>query len=108
MNAPERIAFLDVQSQFDSRNIHIDAVGIKGVRYPVTIGARGHPVPTVADLSLTVGLAASAKGTHMSRFIELLEAQTEALDQALFKWRPVVTGAGLLARLVLIRIALMH
>ena len=85
MNAPERMVFPDIQSQFDSRNIHIDAVGIKGVRYPVTISARGKPVPTIAALSLTVGLSASAKGTHMSRFIELLEAQTEALDLARFK-----------------------
>jgi GTP cyclohydrolase IB len=85
MNAPERMVFPDMQSQFDSRNIHIDAVGVKGVRYPVTISVRGKPVPTVAGLSLTVGLSASAKGTHMSRFIELLEAQTEALDQARFR-----------------------
>ena len=85
MNAPERMAFPDIQSQFDSRNVHIDAVGVKGVRYPVTISAGGKPVPTIAALSLTVGLCASAKGTHMSRFIELLEAQTEALDQARFK-----------------------
>lgn len=85
MNAPERIVFPDLQSQFDSRNIHIDGVGIKGVRYPLTISARGKPVPTIAALSLTVGLSACAKGTHMSRFIELLEAQTEALDQAHFK-----------------------
>lgn len=85
MNAPERIFFPDIQSQLDSRNIHIDRVGIKGVRYPVTISAPGKPVPTIAALSLTVGLSASAKGTHMSRFIELLEAQTAALDPARFK-----------------------
>ena len=85
MNAPERMAFPDIQSQFDSRNVHIDAVGVKGVRYPVTISSRGKPVATIAALSLTVGLCASAKGTHMSRFIELLEAQTEALDPARFK-----------------------
>jgi GTP cyclohydrolase FolE2 len=40
MNAPERMVFPDMQSQFDSRNIHIDAVGVKGVRYPETISAR--------------------------------------------------------------------
>ncbi len=85
MNAPERLVFPDIQSRFDSRDIHIDGVGVKGVRYPVTISARGKPVPTIADLSLTVGLSANAKGTHMSRFIELLEAQTEALDHARFK-----------------------
>jgi len=85
MNAPERMVFPDMQSQFDCRNIHIEAVGVKGVRYPVTIGARAKPVPTIADLSLTVGLSASAKGTHMSRFIELLEAQTDPLDPARFR-----------------------
>ena len=85
MNAPERMLFPDMQSKFDDRNIHIDAVGVKGVRYPVTISARGKPMPTIAALSLTVGLSASAKGTHMSRFIELLEAQNEALDQTRFK-----------------------
>jgi len=85
MNAPERIFFPDIQAQADSRNIHIDSVGIKGVRYPVTVIARGKPTPTIAELSLTVGLDASAKGTHMSRFIELLEAQTSALDQARFE-----------------------
>src|ERR1035437_7863365 len=85
MNAPERMVFPDIQSQFDSRDIHIDAVGVKGVRYPVIISARGKPMPTIAVLSLTVGLSASAKGTHMSRFIELLEAQTEPLDPGHFK-----------------------
>jgi len=84
MNAPERIFFPDIQAQIDSRNIRIDGVGVKGLRYPVSICADGKPVPTVAVLSLTVGLAASAKGTHMSRFIELLEAQAGALDQQRF------------------------
>src|SRR5512140_1014254 len=85
MNAPERTVFPDIQSQCDSRNIHIDAVGIKGVRYPVAISARGKPLATIAALTLTVGLSASDKGTHMSRFIELVEAQTEPLDPAQFR-----------------------
>ncbi len=37
MNAPETRIFPDLQSQSDSRDIHIDGVGIKGVRYPLTI-----------------------------------------------------------------------
>ncbi|MGH8752136.1 MAG: GTP cyclohydrolase, FolE2/MptA family, partial [Burkholderiales bacterium] len=85
MNAPEKITLHDVQSQPDSRNIPIDAVGIKDMRYPVTIQAGERLVPTIATLSMTVGLAAIAKGTHMSRFIELLEAQTEALSMLRFK-----------------------
>jgi MptA/FolE2 family GTP cyclohydrolase len=86
MNAPEKIAFLtDIQSQADDRDLRIDAVGVKGVRYPMTIRTDSGLQPTIASLSMTVGLPAVAKGTHMSRFIELLEAQTDALDQERFK-----------------------
>ncbi|MGH9929286.1 MAG: GTP cyclohydrolase FolE2 [Pyrinomonadaceae bacterium] len=85
MNAPDKITLHDVQSQPDSRNICIDAVGIKGMRYPVTIQAGERLVPTIATLSMTVGLAAIAKGTHMSRFIELLEAHSGTLDMLRFK-----------------------
>ncbi|MGH8771740.1 MAG: GTP cyclohydrolase FolE2 [Burkholderiales bacterium] len=86
MNAPERIAFLpDIQSRVDNRDLRIDAVGIKGVRYPITIRTGERLVPTIAMLSMTVGLPAVTKGTHMSRFIELLEAWTEALDQQGFR-----------------------
>ena len=85
MNAPERITLHDVQSRPDSRNIRINAVGVKGMRYPVTIQAGERLVPTIATLSMTVGLAAIEKGTHMSRFVELMEAQTEALNILRFK-----------------------
>jgi GTP cyclohydrolase I len=86
MNAPENISFLpDMQSQPDNRDLRIDAVGIKGVRYPIKIRSGKKLMPTIATLSMTVGLAATAKGTHMSRFIELLEAQARALDQQGFR-----------------------
>lgn len=86
MNAPEKIAFLpDMQSQVDNRGLRIDAVGVSGVRYPVTIRAGDRLVATIATLSMTVGLPAVTKGTHMSRFIELIEARTQALDQEGFK-----------------------
>jgi GTP cyclohydrolase FolE2 len=82
MNAPADLSFLpDIQSRPDNRDLRIDAVGIKGVRYPIKIRSGKKLLPTIATLSMTVGLAATAKGTHMSRFIELLEAQTQALDQ---------------------------
>lgn len=82
MNAPERLSLPDIQSQPDARDMPINAVGIKGVRYPTVIASGGKHTPTIASYAMTVGLAASAKGTHMSRFIELLEAQTQALDLA--------------------------
>lgn len=86
MNAPEKIPLLpDIQSQADHRDLRIDAAGINGVRYPMTIRAGKRLLPTIATLSMTVGLPAVTKGAHMSRFIELLEAQTEALGQEGFK-----------------------
>jgi GTP cyclohydrolase FolE2 len=84
MNAPERIILDDVQSRPDSRNLRIDAVGIRGVRYPVTLQAGAATVRTVATFSMTVALEATDKGTHMSRFIELLEPQQEALTMRRF------------------------
>jgi len=86
MSTPERAAILpDVQSRADRRELRIDAVGIKSVRSPITIRDGVRLVPTVATFSMTVGLPAVTKGTHMSRFIELLELQTAALDARGFK-----------------------
>jgi len=47
---------------------------------PITIRAGARLVPTIATFSMTIGLSASTRGAHMSRFIELLEAQARALD----------------------------
>ncbi|WP_019139856.1 GTP cyclohydrolase FolE2 [Noviherbaspirillum massiliense] len=85
MNAPERLALPDIQSQPDRRNIHIDAVGVKELRYPVSIRSRCRTVATIGTFTMTVGLPAAAKGTHMSRFIEALEAQDAPLDQERFR-----------------------
>ncbi len=63
----------DVQSADDSREIAIDQVGVKGVRYPITLlrpnGGQQH---TVAQINLYVSLPKHKKGTHMSRFLEIL------------------------------------
>jgi GTP cyclohydrolase I len=75
----------DVQSQADKRDLRIDAVGIKAVRHPVTIQGRTGAQPSVATFEMTVELPAVAKGTHMSRFIELLERQTQPLDARGFR-----------------------
>lgn len=86
MNATSNIATLpDVQSRADSRNLPIDAVGVRSMRSPVTIRSGARLLPTIATFSMGVGLAAAAKGTHMSRFVELLEAQKRPLDQRAFK-----------------------
>ena len=85
MNAPERIDLPDIQSQVDCRDIRIDAVGVKDVRFPVTISGASGPMPTIATFSMTVGLSATAKGTHMSRFIELLERHAGPIDVRSFR-----------------------
>lgn len=83
MNAPEKIFLPDVQSTPDQRRLAIQRVGVKGLRYPLRVrGAAGEVQSTVATLTMSVGLAAEVKGTHMSRFVELLEREREALDLA--------------------------
>jgi len=80
MNAPESIFLPDVQSTPDTRQLAIQHVGVRGLRYPLRlVAADGNTVSTVATLSLGVGLPAEAKGTHMSRFVEWLEQHREPL-----------------------------
>jgi GTP cyclohydrolase FolE2 len=73
----------DVQASADSRNVAIDDVGIKGLRYPLAVAGRSGSVQhTVAEIDLTVTLGPEVKGTHMSRFVELVEAWKAPLDSA--------------------------
>ena len=95
MSTAEEFVLHDVQSQPDSRNLRIDAVGVAGLRYPVVIESGAKGLPTIATFSMAVGLGAREKGTHMSRFVELLEAQTQPLSMRRFKWMV----ADMLARL---------
>ncbi|MCX5880966.1 MAG: GTP cyclohydrolase, FolE2/MptA family, partial [Deltaproteobacteria bacterium] len=63
----------DVQNQRDDRNIPIDKVGIKNIRYPITVlDRRNSRQHTVATINMYVDLPHKYKGTHMSRFVELL------------------------------------
>jgi len=64
---------IDIQSQPDYRNIPIDKVGIKNLRYPITVLDRKNRVQhTVANINMYVDLPDRYKGTHMSRFVEML------------------------------------
>lgn len=64
---------IDVQSQRDTRKIPIDKVGIKNLRYPVTVRDRREGrQATVASINMYVDLPHDYKGTHMSRFVEML------------------------------------
>ena len=63
----------DIQSQPDYRNIPIDKVGIKNLRYPITVRDRRDGFQhTIAAINMYVDLPHNNKGTHMSRFVELL------------------------------------
>jgi GTP cyclohydrolase I len=87
MNAPESIfALPDVQASADSRQLPIQHVGVRGLRYPLRFLADdGRVVSTVATVSVGVGLPAHVKGTHMSRFVELLEANARPIGLTHFR-----------------------
>jgi GTP cyclohydrolase IB len=65
----------DKQSERDHRELRIDKVGVRGLRFPIQIRDKAHSVQnTVATIGLFVDLPKEFKGTHMSRFIEVLNA----------------------------------
>jgi len=82
MNAPEHALLPDVQSAADPRDIAIGRVGVRALRYPVQIGSAAAPVATVASIDMFVALPGERKGTHMSRFVEVLHAHQEPLTPA--------------------------
>ena len=62
----------DIQNEVDSRKIPLQKVGVKGVRYPVTVLDKTRKKQnTTAQVDLFVNLPHNFKGTHMSRFIEV-------------------------------------
>jgi len=68
----------DVQASPDLRRIAINKVGVKGIRHPVLVKDRsGGYQPTVADFNMYVSLPHDFKGTHMSRFVEILHHERE-------------------------------
>lgn len=73
----------DTQNQQDTRGIAIDRVGVKNLRFPLRIKDRDHAEQsTVAVVSLAVDLPHHFKGTHMSRFVEVLHAHGNVLTVA--------------------------
>lgn len=71
----------DTQNERDDRAIAIDRVGVKALKFPVEVLERaGGTQRTVATVALAVDLPAHFKGTHMSRFIECLNAHGGRLD----------------------------
>jgi GTP cyclohydrolase IB len=65
----------DKQSEPDHRQLPINKVGVRGLRFPIQIRDKAHSVQnTVATIGMFVDLPKEFKGTHMSRFIEVLNA----------------------------------
>ena len=74
-NTPMKAAMQDKQSERDHRELRIDKVGVRGLRFPIQIKDKAHSLQnTIATIGMFVDLPKEFKGTHMSRFIEVLNA----------------------------------
>jgi GTP cyclohydrolase IB len=63
----------DVQAQPDSRGVPLDEVGVRGLRHPIVVWDREREKQeTIAEVTMSVSLSAHVKGTHLSRFVEVL------------------------------------
>ncbi|MEK7360741.1 MAG: GTP cyclohydrolase, FolE2/MptA family, partial [Pseudomonadota bacterium] len=86
MNTRDPLAIADVQSSQDTRRLAIDQVGIKSIRHPVKVSERSGGVQhTIASFNMYVRLPHHFKGTHMSRFVEILNAHEREISVETFK-----------------------
>ena len=71
---------IDIQSQPDDRDFPIDDVGVHGIRHPIVVLDRARERQhTIAMIAMSVSLPRHFKGTHMSRFLEVLHAHEEEM-----------------------------
>lgn len=83
MNPLAAVQLPDVQASGEHRGIALDEVGIAGLSYPLRVrDPDGLTQETVAEAELVVALAASERGTHMSRFVEALHEHRNAINAA--------------------------
>src|SRR6266480_1958186 len=76
-DAPQRphAVMHDKQNERDHRELRIDKVGVRGLRFPIQIRDKARSTQnTIATIGMFVDLPKEFKGTHMSRFIEVLNA----------------------------------
>ena len=86
MNTPVQNFIPDVQSSADTRHLAIDRVGIKGIRHPVKVKDKSVGVQhTVATFNMYVHLPHNFKGTHMSRFVEILNQHEREISVESFE-----------------------
>ncbi|MEK7676325.1 MAG: GTP cyclohydrolase FolE2 [Verrucomicrobiota bacterium] len=70
-----KVKLHDKQSERDHRELPIDKVGVRGLRFPIQVRDKAHTLQnTIATIGMYVDLPKEFKGTHMSRFIEVLNA----------------------------------
>ncbi|MEO5573791.1 MAG: GTP cyclohydrolase FolE2 [Gammaproteobacteria bacterium] len=80
------IGIEDVQNAADTRRIAINKVGIKDIRHPVRVLDRtGGEQHTIANFNMYVNLPHNFKGTHMSRFVEILNKHEREISVTSFK-----------------------
>jgi GTP cyclohydrolase I len=86
MNTRDANAIPDVQATADIRHLAIDQVGVKAIRHPIKVKERAGGVQhTIANFNMYVGLPHHFKGTHMSRFVEILNSHERELSVESFQ-----------------------
>jgi len=81
MTPQQAHAIPDVQNLNDSRKLAIDKVGIKSIRHPIRVSDKNGGVQhTIAVFNMYVGLPHNFKGTHMSRFIEIINGNEREIS----------------------------
>ena len=81
MNLSDTMAIPDVQGSADTRQLAINKVGIKSIRHPVKVMDKSGGVQhTIAVFNMYVGLPHNFKGTHMSRFVEILNSHEREIS----------------------------
>ena len=86
MNSPAPHHIADVQSSADTRHIAINRVGIKSIRHPVKVQDKSIGVQhTIATFNMYVHLPHNFKGTHMSRFVEILNQHEREISVESFE-----------------------
>ncbi len=86
MNSAAHLKIADVQNSPDTRQLAINRVGIKGIRHPVKVKDKSVGVQhTIANFNMYVHLPHNFKGTHMSRFVEILNRHEREISVESFE-----------------------
>lgn len=78
---PKKNYIVDVQNRRDNRNIDINKAGVKSIKYPITVlDKKNKTQHTIAIINMYVDLPYHFKGTHMSRFVEVLNRYRQGIN----------------------------